>query len=136
MDWVDDVDEILTNDIEHDISENALERGDQHKGRRGDQDHRSVQAATIHPSMTPQERTWWAMSFEELYQHARSNNFGKKGRKGESLGESASLGGSAREKVSYLSRPESRGPLCVPREQYPTQKPFYAHLTCSATLDR
>ena len=86
MDWVDDVDEILTNDIEHDISENALERGDQHKGRRGDQDHRSVQTATIHPSMTPQERTWWAMSFEELYQHARSNNFGKKGKEGRKSG--------------------------------------------------
>src|ERR1700743_1587686 len=36
-----------------------------------------VQTATP-PSMTPQERAWWAMSFEELYQHAHSKGFGKK----------------------------------------------------------
>ena len=36
-----------------------------------------VQTATP-PSMTPQEKAWWAMSFEELYQHAHSKDFGKK----------------------------------------------------------
>ncbi|KAG0650812.1 hypothetical protein D0Z07_2672 [Hyphodiscus hymeniophilus] len=29
------------------------------------------------PSMTLQETKWWAMSFEELYKHAQSKNFGK-----------------------------------------------------------
>lgn len=36
-----------------------------------------VQKAT-HPSMTPQEKAWWAMSFDELYQHAYSKGFGKR----------------------------------------------------------
>jgi hypothetical protein len=81
-----DVDDILTNDIEHDIGENASEQGGQHEDPTGDQDHQSVQTATTHSSMTPQERTWWAMSFEELYQHARSKNFGKTGKEGRKSG--------------------------------------------------
>src|SRR5947207_1786283 len=36
-----------------------------------------VQTATP-PSMTPQEKAWWAMSFEELYQLAHSKDFGKR----------------------------------------------------------
>jgi hypothetical protein len=81
-----DVDDILTNDIEHDIGENASEQGGQHEDSTEGQDHQSVQTATTHPSMTPQERTWWAMSFEELYQHAKSKNFGKTGSEGRHSG--------------------------------------------------
>jgi len=33
--------------------------------------------ATTSPSMTQKETMWWAMSFEELYQHARENGFGR-----------------------------------------------------------
>ncbi|KAH8602182.1 hypothetical protein B0O99DRAFT_680326 [Bisporella sp. PMI_857] len=44
------------------------------------------QSATAHPSMSPQEKTWWAMSFEELYQHARGKNFGKTGKEGRKSG--------------------------------------------------
>jgi hypothetical protein len=36
----------------------------------------------LHPSMTTQEQTWWAMSFEELYQHAKCKKFGKGGKYG------------------------------------------------------
>lgn len=42
--------------------------------------------ATNHPSMTAQETTWWAMSFEELYEHAKSKNFGKAGTEGRKTG--------------------------------------------------
>jgi hypothetical protein len=81
-----DVNDTLTNDIEHDAVENALEHGGQHEGPIGDQDHPSNQTATTHPFMTPQETTWWDMSFEELYQHARSKNFGKAGKEGRKSG--------------------------------------------------
>lgn len=30
--------------------------------------------------MTPQEKSWWAMSFEELYEHAKSKGHGKRGK--------------------------------------------------------
>ena len=81
-----DVDDTLTNDVEHNAVENAPERGGQHEGAMGDKDHRSGQTATTHPFMTPQEMTWWDMSFEELYQHARSKNFGKAGKEGRKSG--------------------------------------------------
>jgi hypothetical protein len=67
-------------DIEHDERENKSEQGSQHEDPMADQDHQSVQVATMHPpktKMTAQEKKWWAMSFEELYQHAKSKNFGK-----------------------------------------------------------
>ena len=83
-----DVDDTLTNDVEHDAVENAPapEHSGQHEGPMGDQDHRSSLTATTHPFMTPQEITWWDMSFEELYQHARSKNFGKAGKEGRKSG--------------------------------------------------
>src|ERR1700761_3023729 len=39
-----------------------------------EQDGQDIQATTA--TMTPQERIWWAMSFEELYRHARSKYSG------------------------------------------------------------
>jgi hypothetical protein len=81
----DEVDETSTNDILHDTGENTSEQDGQHEDAMVDQDQ-SVQTATTHPSMTPQEKAWWAMSFEELYQHARSKNFGKIGKEGRKSG--------------------------------------------------
>lgn len=66
-----------------DARENASEQGGQHKDPMVDQDQ---QTATTHPFMTPQEAKWWAMTFEELYQHARSKNFGKTGTEGRKSG--------------------------------------------------
>jgi hypothetical protein len=51
-----------------------------------DQNHQSVSTATSHPSMSEKERRWWVMNFEELYQHARSKNFGKTGKEGRKSG--------------------------------------------------
>jgi len=45
------------NDIKHDIHENASEQRGQHEDPVVDQDHPSVQTATTHTSMTPQETT-------------------------------------------------------------------------------
>lgn len=42
--------------------------------------------STTHPSMTAQESKWWTMSFEELYEHAKSKNFGKSGNEGRKTG--------------------------------------------------
>ena len=80
------VEETLINDIEHTVRENASEQGGQHEDSMVDQDHHSVQTATIHPSMTPREKELWAMNFEELYQHAKSKNFGKRGKEGRKAG--------------------------------------------------
>jgi len=38
--------------------------------------------------MTPQEMKWWAMNFKELYEHARSKNFGKTRKEGRKSGRS------------------------------------------------
>ena len=80
------VDDTVINDIEHDVRENESEQGGQQEDPIIDQDHQSVRTATIHPSMTPQEKQWWTMNFEELYQHARSKNFGKTGKEGRKSG--------------------------------------------------
>lgn len=80
-----DVDETSTNDIER-IDENAPEQSDQDEDPTVDQDHESSSAVTTHPSMTPQETKWWAMSFEELYQHARRKKFGKSGKESRKSG--------------------------------------------------
>jgi hypothetical protein len=80
------VDETLINDIEHIVRENASEQGGQHDDSFLDQGHQSVQTATTPPSMTPREKELWAMNFEELYQHAKSKNFGKRGKEGRKAG--------------------------------------------------
>lgn len=41
---------------------------------------------TATPSMSPQEAKWWAMSFEELYQHAKSKEYGKRGKESRKSG--------------------------------------------------
>lgn len=66
-----------TKDSEHNIGENALEQAGQHEDPMTEPNHQSDQTATTHTSMTPQEKRWWAMSFEELYQHAKNKRFGK-----------------------------------------------------------
>jgi hypothetical protein len=80
------VDDTLINNTEPGVRENTLEQDGQHEDPMVDQDHQSVQTATIHPSMTPQEKELWAMNFEELYQHAKSKNFGKRGKEGRKAG--------------------------------------------------
>lgn len=67
-----------TNDTEHDTEENRSEQDSQSENVTA---HRN-QA----PSMTPQERIWWAMSFEELYQYAQKKNFGKAGKESRKSG--------------------------------------------------
>jgi hypothetical protein len=42
--------------------------------------------AMAHASMSSQEKAWYAMTFEELYQHARSKNFGHHGKEGRKTG--------------------------------------------------
>ena len=42
--------------------------------------------ATSQSHMSPQERIWYAMSFEELYQHAKKKDFGKSGKEGRKTG--------------------------------------------------
>ena len=50
------------------------------------QNQQHISTAISHSSMTKQERAWWAMSFEELYQHARSKGCGKTGNVGRKSG--------------------------------------------------
>ena len=71
----------------NDGSENASEQGARHGNTMVGQEQQNVLPATEHSSsMTPQETIWWAMSFEELYQEAKSKNFGKTGKKGRKSG--------------------------------------------------
>lgn len=39
--------------------------------------HEPVPAATTRPSMSPTEQALWAMSFEDLFEHAKSKGFGR-----------------------------------------------------------
>jgi len=55
--------------------------------------------------MTAQETTWWAMSFEELYEHARSKNFGKTGKEGRKAGAALAM------QRSYQLLKDSKGKL-------------------------
>jgi len=80
------VDDTRITDIEHQTHANISEQDGQNEDPAADQGHQSAQPAAAHPSMTPQETSWWAMSFEELYQHARSKNFGKTGKEGRKSG--------------------------------------------------
>jgi hypothetical protein len=73
----DSPDNASTDDSEHNIGENALEQAGQYEDTIVEQNHQRDQTPTTHPSMTPQEKTWWAMSFEELYQLAKRKRFGK-----------------------------------------------------------
>jgi hypothetical protein len=66
-----------TNDVKHTAGEPASEQVDQVP---------QTTPTTTHHSMTPQETKWWAMTFEELYQHARRKNFGKTGKEGRKSG--------------------------------------------------
>ena len=68
--------------IDNTLHDESVERGEQHQDPMPDQ----VQAEATRPSMTPQETRWWAMSFEELYEHARSRNFGKTGKESRKSG--------------------------------------------------
>jgi len=60
----------LPNDIEHTTDQN--DTSDQ-----SGQNDQNAQPTTTHPSMTTEEKTWWAMSFEDLFLHAREKSFGK-----------------------------------------------------------
>ncbi|TVY81531.1 hypothetical protein LSUE1_G006739 [Lachnellula suecica] len=66
------------NEVGRDADENASEQASQ--------DPQDTQIAATFPSMSRQETIWWAMSFEELYQHARSKKFGKSGKEGRKSG--------------------------------------------------
>jgi hypothetical protein len=46
----------------------------------------NVSTRANHSAMSAQERKWWAMNFDELYQYARSKNFGKTGKEGRKSG--------------------------------------------------
>ncbi|CZR60407.1 uncharacterized protein PAC_10303 [Phialocephala subalpina] len=84
---LDDQVDTSPNDIEDGIRRTTSAQGGQQEDSMAHQDQHGTQpAATTHSSMTPQEKLWWSMTFEELYQHAQSKNFGKGGKEGRKAG--------------------------------------------------
>ncbi|KAG9228835.1 hypothetical protein BJ875DRAFT_489485 [Amylocarpus encephaloides] len=64
-------------DIQQNTVENTSDRGDQQEeNSMANQGCQNTQR-TIYPSMTPQEKTWWAMSFLDLGEHAKGKGSGK-----------------------------------------------------------
>ena len=78
---------VSINDTEH-----IMKRGNhgQQSSRSEDtteaQDQTTLPTTASHPSMTPQERIWWAMSFEELYQLVKKKGDGRTGNEGRKSG--------------------------------------------------
>lgn len=63
---------------DHNQEEGQGEGQNQGVGQDKDENHPNViTTTTTQVSMTPKEKAWWAMNFEELFQHARQKNFGK-----------------------------------------------------------
>jgi hypothetical protein len=87
-----DMEDELTHGNEHDVGENLSEPPNSDGLGHDIEDNpthgieQSTQTAVTHPSMTPQEKEWWAMSFEELFEHAKSKNFGKSGKESRKSG--------------------------------------------------
>lgn len=50
---------------------NTPDHYDQHEN------NQNAQTVPNHPSMSPQETSWWAMTFDDLYRHAKLQGFGK-----------------------------------------------------------
>jgi len=72
--------------IDHGVVQTRLEQNSQNEDTTESRDQQSIPTATSHRYMTPRERAWWAMSFEELCQHAKNKGFGKTGNEGRKSG--------------------------------------------------
>jgi hypothetical protein len=75
--------DLSTDTIQH---KNTEQQDSSHVGSTADQGHPSSDESTSNPCMTAQETAWWAMTFDELYQYARTKNFGKSGKEGRKSG--------------------------------------------------
>jgi len=73
-------------DVDEHVNRNIATPDELTQGHPTIDQNQNVQATAIHPSMTPQETVWWAMSFDELYEHAKSKNFGKTGQESRKSG--------------------------------------------------